>query len=127
MRLVPFNPFLILRHLSISPLLVCMVLLPSHHPLIDCHVSYSFHDSLLLKTSPSYLVSYPFRLLSSAMCFPLTSFSHLITSYHPLMMLAPPLLLCALSFALASTPSHRAIQLIQVATRRAVHIPEVSS
>jgi hypothetical protein len=45
--------------LSISPLLVHVVLLSSHHPLIACHVSRSFHISLSPRASPLYLISCP--------------------------------------------------------------------
>jgi hypothetical protein len=39
MRLAPFYPFLIFRHLSLSPSLVHMVPFPFHHPSTACHVS----------------------------------------------------------------------------------------
>jgi hypothetical protein len=73
MRLVPSSPFLILCHLSISPLLVCVVPFSSHHPLITYHVS---HVSLPLKCA--HFISSPAP--------PLISFFHVsspVTSHTP--------------------------------------------
>jgi hypothetical protein len=85
MRLAPFSPFLILRHLSISPLLVRVVPFPSHHPLTTCHVSRSLPRQPPTKACPLYLISCPpplisFRHVSS----PVTSLTphHFISHPH---------------------------------------------
>ena len=80
MRLAPFNPFLILRHLFISPLLVCVVPFPSHHPRATCHASHSPSTMCLL-----YLISYPLPLISSHHVFSPVTFltpHHLILHPH---------------------------------------------
>jgi hypothetical protein len=68
MRLAPFSPFLILRHLSISPLLVCVVPFPSHHPLTPCHVSHSLPHQPPTKNVP---------IISHLLPPPLISFYHM--------------------------------------------------
>jgi hypothetical protein len=52
-----------------------------------------FHVSLPLIMCPLYFISYPLRLLLSAVCPSLSYCPHLTTSHLTLMVLAPPLLL----------------------------------
>jgi hypothetical protein len=84
MRLAPFSPFLILRHLSISPLLVHVVPFPSHHPLTAYHVSRSFPRQPPTKSVP---------IISHLLPPPLIAFRHVsspVTSLTPRHFLSHP-------------------------------------
>jgi hypothetical protein len=68
MRLAPFFPFLILRHLSLPPLLVRMIPFPSHHPSITCHVSHLFPRQPPTASAP---------IMSCILLLPLIVFRHM--------------------------------------------------
>jgi hypothetical protein len=75
-----FPPFSCCRMSSIRlPALARVVLPLSRHPLVACHVSRSFPRQPLTKEQ----VHYPSSSSPSAMCPPLSPFSHLATSFTP--------------------------------------------
>jgi hypothetical protein len=69
MRLAPIYPFLIVRHLSLSPSLVHMVPFPFHHPSTAYHVSPLLPRIAFHHMSPSRHFSYTSSLLSAPHCF----------------------------------------------------------
>jgi hypothetical protein len=107
--------------------LVRVVLSPSHHPLTTRHVSHSPPRQPPTKLCPSRLLFCLLCLSPFSMCLPCNLSRSLISSFLTLIALTPLFPSFTPFFALASTSIHQAIQLIQVAAQRAVHVPKVPS